>query len=262
MHAAKQNIKCVGCGEMFKRAGSLMSHIEQNTCPKITVEHFQEQRAQKNIVKAFLADPENFQFPPGVDSEAIMRSFGGKMGLAEPSLIDYDIHSALGGRVLGPAAKSANVDLLNDRLLPEEDLVGGLKDMDLDKSNKEEIKDEPVTTTRETSKSPPKSAAASVGPKQTTSPDEETKSKTEEEEEGQRYIENTNPWDPNSKCFRPSSFLHPVTGKYVCPHPGCRYVIILISWKERRRTMMGDTNIASFCLLALPSRLSKASSNI
>ena len=193
-----------------------MAHIEQNICPKITLEDFQEQRATKHIVKSFLADPENFKFPPGFDAEALIRRLGGRGRPAESSLIDYDIRGPIGSQILDPTNKSANVDLLNDRLLPEDEIIAGVKDMGLNKVNDDVTKDEPVTTP-ESPKSPTTVVASPV--KEVTSPAEEDKPKTEE---GQRYIENTNPWDPNSKLFKPANFVHPVTGKYVCPHPHCR----------------------------------------
>lgn len=225
MHSAKQNIRCVGCGEMFKRAGGLMAHIEANTCPKITLEHFQDQRAHKEILKSFLTDPEKFQFPPGVDGETIVRNFGGWKRLKDGSLLDYDMNAPLGGRVLDPT-KSSNVDLLNDRLLPEDDVVVGLKDMGLGK--RYDATNDERSTTPEVPKSP--KPALKFGAKKATTPAKEGKPKPDEK---QRYIENTNPWDPNSKCFKPANFLHPVTGKYVCPHQNCRYVYRLEKRKKR-----------------------------
>lgn len=47
-----------------------MGHIEKNRCSRITAQDFERRRAQKEIIKVFLADPEDFVTPSRVISEA------------------------------------------------------------------------------------------------------------------------------------------------------------------------------------------------
>ncbi len=47
-----------------------MGHIEKNMCSKITAQDFEKRRAQKEIVKAFLANPDSFNDTTKLMSEA------------------------------------------------------------------------------------------------------------------------------------------------------------------------------------------------
>ncbi|KAI9828787.1 MAG: hypothetical protein M1832_001892 [Thelocarpon impressellum] len=68
MHAAKQDIRCVGCGGQFTRAGSLMAHIEKKACPVISMEYVEKSRAHKELIAAFLSNPEAYVVPTTVGS--------------------------------------------------------------------------------------------------------------------------------------------------------------------------------------------------
>src|SRR5271156_4842368 len=50
-HPQKQSLECVGCQMKFTKAAQLMSHIENDECKVIRLEHFERQRAEKQILK-------------------------------------------------------------------------------------------------------------------------------------------------------------------------------------------------------------------
>ncbi|SLM38354.1 Zinc finger, C2H2-like [Lasallia pustulata] len=54
-HAADQNLRCIGCSEVFKRAGGLMDHLERDRCPQIKSADFEKHRAIKEIFMAQIA---------------------------------------------------------------------------------------------------------------------------------------------------------------------------------------------------------------
>ncbi|KAI9738555.1 MAG: hypothetical protein M1835_003223, partial [Candelina submexicana] len=112
-HAAEQNLLCVGCGVKFVRAGGLMDHIEKNQCSAIPKQEFERRRAQKELVRAFLADPAQ-QIRYGVTSEAGESIDGGvPVNLGEVklgSLLDFDDKtSVLSGVPLEPRRISPTV---------------------------------------------------------------------------------------------------------------------------------------------------------
>lgn len=55
MHPNPQDLHCPGCGEKFIRAGSLIDHIEKNTCRSISIDQFERYRAVHAIREAHLS---------------------------------------------------------------------------------------------------------------------------------------------------------------------------------------------------------------
>jgi len=55
MHPNPQNLYCPGCGENFIRAGSLIDHIEKNTCKSISIDQFERYRAVHAIKEAHIS---------------------------------------------------------------------------------------------------------------------------------------------------------------------------------------------------------------
>ncbi|KAI9716360.1 MAG: hypothetical protein M1812_005427 [Candelaria pacifica] len=110
VHAAEQNLVCVGCGDKFTRAGGLMAHIELNRCPRIPKSEFERRRAEKEIVKAYLADPTQRNLY-GLTTEGADSVEGGvPVNLGEAklgSLMDYDDNtSVISGVALEPRRMS------------------------------------------------------------------------------------------------------------------------------------------------------------
>lgn len=50
-HPQQQNVECVGCRRKFARAGDYMKHIEDDECTIIRAEHFERQRAEKQLLR-------------------------------------------------------------------------------------------------------------------------------------------------------------------------------------------------------------------
>jgi len=59
MHPNPQNLHCPGCGEKFIRAGSLIDHIEKNTCKSISIDQFDRYRAVHAIREAHISTLED-----------------------------------------------------------------------------------------------------------------------------------------------------------------------------------------------------------
>ncbi|KAF2758866.1 hypothetical protein EJ05DRAFT_537263 [Pseudovirgaria hyperparasitica] len=55
-HPPKQNLKCIGCGDMFDRAASMVNHLEQGHCAVITPQEFAGHMQQKMIIDSVLRD--------------------------------------------------------------------------------------------------------------------------------------------------------------------------------------------------------------
>ncbi|KAI9834293.1 MAG: hypothetical protein M1826_004219 [Phylliscum demangeonii] len=315
MHLTKQNLRCVGCGEMFPRAGSLVSHVEGNACPVITLQQFQAQRAHKHLVKAFLEDPEAFKLPRELENKLAQAA----PRKEQPSLLDTDFDRAADSG--GPPADNSRANVpwpkINEWLEntetgkpptsgAEDDLLdvtsfGALSiaaDDETTKSstgseasgvlvgnaNEDTVKMSPAPEHRgawnknadegtdKTSPAPEDPGEVKGNEDEEAAPklavlEDPSKSSGKAEEKmtptpavlaelsgnaddkttqvpaapGNLAVKRALPelfktvseikqeiveaWDPRSKAFRPHAFLHPVTGKYICPHPYCRTAI-------------------------------------
>ncbi|KAI9794947.1 MAG: hypothetical protein M1833_007321 [Piccolia ochrophora] len=231
MHSAKQNIKCIGCGEVFIRAGGLMNHVEKNQCSKITPDKFRTLRARKEIVRAFLRDPEAFNeklnansplSPNGipwshVDSSGSRASSGtgGAGGVPlparEPSLLDDAPSEAESGTLSvaqeePPASKVwPKLESVAYKEGSQDDHLTGLASLTL----KEPTSNWGAETSKILFPNAPSTPASGTG------------ISVSSDVEGGLPGEKTHPWDPDSKTFRPMEFLHPITGRFCCPHPNC-----------------------------------------
>ena len=194
-----------------------MAHIEHNECHTITTAKFHTYRAQKEIVRAFLADPEGFEAKRRSESGSIAgyisnqpSELGSKqenVPLVEPSLLDDPISESGGGVPIAPVRSKDAYPKLNSvayREGPGEDLLTGATSPGMNEPGV-------VWGTNSSVLLFPNVVRTPVSP--TISVTEAVKPE-EEAEKG-------NPWDPTSKSFRPNDFLHPITRKFCCPHPQC-----------------------------------------
>jgi len=86
MHPNPQDINCPGCGEKFIRAGSLIDHIEKNTCKNITIDQFQRYRAVHAIREATISTlrtefAEDEDCPVVEDAESVTDTISGGVTL-------------------------------------------------------------------------------------------------------------------------------------------------------------------------------------
>ena len=226
MHAAKQRLNCAGCGEFFDRAGGLMGHIEGNTCPKITYERFKTHRAQKELTKAFLSDPEGFRYPTGYAG----RSGAAKARIAERSLLDDDDVAPLQGPILAPelspTIKRGQPTTL-DAEDPSNEFTGDVLSAFQETSSDDPGNREDLLGTGRPSRvpisplSPAPLAPSAEGDKGGPAYEEASKQVGTARQEGAKQ-EAPDAWNPSSGSFKPQNFLHPITGKYSCPYPTCR----------------------------------------
>lgn len=69
-HPHQQRLVCPGCNVIFTRAHALMAHVEKNECQNIDAEHFDQQRAKRQVLKA------HFENALGIDPYTLHRPFG------------------------------------------------------------------------------------------------------------------------------------------------------------------------------------------
>ena len=216
MHGAKQNIKCVGCGERFTRAGGLMGHIELRVCPVISIGAIEARRAQKELISSFLADPEAFFAK--TEDDSINGSVDGGVRLNERSDRDdtdtLSRASNVGGGVLLAAASSKAWPKLETRAFREgeqEDLLTGLQSLEMQEPT--QAWGGPASTLL---------FPTSVKPPDTSGPASLTAQSGAEEAS---KVENQADFlDPKSPAFDASRFRNAMTGRYNCPHPYCGQV--------------------------------------
>lgn len=197
-----------------------MAHIEQNACPKITLEKFQSRRAQKEMVKAFLADPEGFSLPNSpltkvLDPREEKPREEVKSDIGAKSLLDDDIPGPVVGPILAPEASPKptsdwpKLELAAYKDGPLDDLLTGWES---------DIKEPSTTWGQQSSTLLFPHALKSPLPAQDVTGGA---AKTEKRVAAEAEEEITDPWHPKSKCFRPEQYIHPVTGKFMCPYPTC-----------------------------------------
>ncbi|KAI9801603.1 MAG: hypothetical protein M1825_003282 [Sarcosagium campestre] len=231
MHSAKQQITCVGCGERFVRAGGLMAHIEKNWCKKITPDKFRSFRAHKELVRDFLADPEAYHARHAAEQEAAFKLAGGSaQAPGEPSEFGTrsEISSVSGGIRLGepsllddPISDNGSIKAPDISPLVPRNPFPKLKTVEY----REGPLDDLLTGTGVTGVKDPDApwggeSSATLFPDAPPNPVLPTGTASEVDARLE-FEERMHPWDPHSKNFIASNFLHPVTKKYCCPRPGC-----------------------------------------
>lgn len=184
-----------------------MGHIERNKCTKITAQFFEQRRAQKEIVKAYLADPDGFKSPTTLGSEAGDSEDGGVV-------LNLDYSSTASRRpsstVTGPAslAEKKQWPQLDSQAFKngdQDDLLTGMASLDLP---------EPALTWGGES-------SAKLFPNALQNPSTlnwsapQADDATEDQEAISEHL------NPKSKGWNPELFLNPATGKYQCPWNLC-----------------------------------------
>ncbi len=192
-----------------------MAHVESNRCPKIKMEHFQANRARKMLLRDYLADPEVFE-----QSAKYQPMLPSNIPLVEPSLMDEDASSALQAVTLAPVPS------------PTGDLASHY-----DEKEREPATDMPKRSTAEsgTQRRGPFGLPLPDLSKMTTPRTPETPAQDVASHKGGASMAESDldPMDPLSKRFAPRKYLHPVTGKYMCPRPLCGYVSPILSFWSR-----------------------------
>ena len=183
-----------------------MGHIEKNKCSKITAQDFEKRRAQKQIVNAFLADPEGFTSPSRAMSETGDSEDGGVV-------INLDYTSPRGRQashassVIPPAISEREewpqLELQAFKNPDQDDLLTGVASLAVM---------EPTMTW---------GTEASVklfpdAPKTPANLDWSAKPLTEKDPNAELF-------HPKSKSWNPEMFRVAATGKYQCPWNACGY---------------------------------------
>ena len=223
MHAAKQDLRCVGCSGHFTRAAALMEHIEHKRCPVISMAFVERNRAHKELVKSFLRDPTAYD-ASSTTADSVDDG-GASLGSDSATVV-----SESDGGVLLPSVASAHWPKLETLAFKDggqEDLLTGIQSL--------EIK-EPVTTwglpaadllfhsqpMGKENERPKREGGEDCTPNGDTVDEGKAKS----EADMGTTVKTTRvavpeAWDPESKQFDARRFLDGFTMKYLCPHPSC-----------------------------------------
>lgn len=114
LHPADQHIVCKGaakvwnsregayvdetCGMVFTRAGAYMRHIESGECRFIKKRHIEDERAQKQVVKDIMKDPEQFaqnlrgkeHYLNGEEKQTVVKHIGSLRDDADEQTLLFD----------------------------------------------------------------------------------------------------------------------------------------------------------------------------
>ena len=181
-----------------------MGHIEKNRCGKITAQDFEKRRAHKEIVKAFLADPDEFNSSSRVISEAGDSEDGGvvlNLGLTSPSIRKASHSSSAVPPAISEKEEWPQLELQAFKDPDQDDLLTGVASLTVT---------EPTMTwgTEASTKLFPDAQKTPI------SSDWPSMALTEKDP-------NTELFHPKSKSWNPEMFRVAATGKYQCPWNTC-----------------------------------------
>ncbi|KAI9663444.1 MAG: hypothetical protein M1829_006082 [Trizodia sp. TS-e1964] len=202
MHAASQDVTCVGCGKVFVRAGGLMAHVEQNECPVLSKDLLAWNRTRKLIQKIeeervpdILTNSRDLfpsRLPPLANKNQGSQAFSAKddpvLGVAQLSISNLEKLNPISLGAKNDDAKS--VDLLTD---PADESVAGFNSLWDDR-----IPEKPTSLVE------PADSIANAN----------------DREEGE-VVKGEDPRDPTSPNFQPDKFWHAIHKKFSCPYLGC-----------------------------------------
>ncbi len=182
-----------------------MGHIEKNKCPRITALDFEKRRAQKEIVKAFLADPEGlndsslaFSETGGSEDGGVALNFG-SISKASTSVAPPHLSEKMEWPQLqSQAFKDPNQD----------DLLTGVSSLTVAEPSM-------AWGTASSSKLFPDAPQTPADPDWSAPPADDWKNALEERDS------NTELYHPKSKGWNPEMFRNAATGKYQCPWNLC-----------------------------------------
>lgn len=181
-----------------------MGHIERNKCSKITAQDFEKRRAQKEIIKVFLADPDGFNSPSRVISEAGDSEDGGvvlNLNGTSPTARKASSSSIAVPPAISEREEWPQLELQAFKNPDQDDLLTGVGSLAIT---------EPTMTWGT-------EAAAKLfpdAPKTPAAVDWSAKALTEKDP-------NTELFHPKSKSWNPEMFRVAATGKYQCPWNAC-----------------------------------------
>lgn len=234
-HAAEQNLHCVGCGEVFVRAGGLMDHFERNRCTRIKFGEFEKRRAMKEMIMAQMASQAAERpGPVSLASEGGSED-GGGVALNVSSLLDsFEDDSDVDYPTLAPhssetlSATVAVPTIIQVSAWPELG-VPRRENENADTRDVNAIVSKPLqpTETREDSTAAwvgHSSATLFPNAPQTpalnwTTTIAESSANARPLDDPQIVLQST--MDPNSSRFNPYQFRNAI-GMFKCPYPKCR----------------------------------------
>ncbi|KAI9827347.1 MAG: hypothetical protein M1819_006989 [Sarea resinae] len=243
-HAAEQNIKCVGCGSIFIRAGGLMQHIEKDLCGTVTRKNFEKHRATKELVNAFLNNPEGRRgssILSGAASTIASIDNGGGVSLKDlESILDEQDGGSTKGSLIAPLSQKSKVK--QDGTWPQLGEGSEVDDSEVDLLTGADSRSVASVSTRWGGGGGSASSKLFPGaPKTPVTPEEATRL---EELAAANTVNgfNTHVWHPGSKDFRAEAFKNHITDKYHCPYPRCvKTYTTSFPFEAHMRSHLGDT---------------------
>jgi hypothetical protein len=250
-HAIKQKLECPICRypKAFTNAEDFMWHVENDRCPRIKSGNLRTANIHKELVQAILENPsilqDKFQdngIESDSDEEGGVNILDTPVGVAMsqaliPEKVDHRGGAPVHQQAWPKAADSAAAARSG------QGIVRGMNAMTINSSNKGKA---PLRQTQPNTPHRVSSIPAARTQKQFTSLADPPPNAWGIANASKKLFPNAKPtpgnldmpkqdnstnifhhqfWNPNSKDFNPSLFLHPLTKIYTCPFPVCRYVI-------------------------------------